>query len=383
MTESKTKKRSKVVLLNTNENKKGKVSNIKDKKTKKQSKKQSKKQKTYNNSIKQITVNAKYTENKISKKEGAFFDAKDYDTIIKDNCDVYGIDENGKKKLLLKLRKNVIPNSVCVNAFQSLEKEAQHLNGNRGAAAGKVNLKKLPKYVGEIVKRDNYRVFYKSPDGTLRKDNVSNLVRSNIIGYYDMPDRNKLAIYKKMGKEAPKCRQTAFTRDKVEEWKTAIPIIEAGDKQFKELLPQRHYNQYQVAKKTPNYQVKDTAYSTVTINYNYRSACHKDAGDYDEGFGNLMVLEKDKCYSNTNIDTNSNQEVYSYEGGYLGFPKYGVCVDVRQGDYLAMDVHEWHCNCKMICGCSKKEKCKNKDHFGRLSLVCYLRKGMIRCQDNN
>ena len=381
MIESKTKKRSKVVISNTKiGNKKSTIPKKKDKKTKKQSQRQ----KTYNNNtIKQITVNAKYTENKISKKEGDFFDTKDYDTIIKDNCDVYGIDENGKKKLLLKLRKNVIPISVCVNAYQSLEKEAQHLNGNRGAAAGKVNLKKLPKYVGEIVKRDNYRVFYKSPDGTLRKDNVSNLVRSNIIGYYDMPDRNKLAIYKKMGKEAPKCRQTAFTRDKVEEWKTAIPIIKAGDKQFKELLPQRHYNQYQVAKKTPNYQVKDTAYSTVTINYNYRSACHKDAGDFDEGFGNLMVLEKDKCYSNTDIDTNSNQEVYSYEGGYLGFPKYGVCVDVRQGDYLAMDVHEWHCNCKMICGCPKKEKCKNKDHFGRLSLVCYLRKGMIRCQDKN
>lgn len=347
----------------------------------KKTKKNIRSKKTYNNNIKQITVNAKHSDYKISKKEGNFYDIKDYDLIIKDNCDVYAIDETGKKKLLLKLRKNVIPNSVCVNAYQSLVKEAQHLNGNRGAAAGKINLKKLPQYVGEVVKRDKYRVFYKSPDGTLRKDNVSNLVRSNIIGYYDMPDRNKLAIYKKMGKEAPKCRQTAFTRDKVEEWETAIPIIEAGDKQFKKLLPQRHYNQYQVAKKTPDFQVRDTAYSTVTINYNYRSACHKDAGDFEEGFGNLMVLEKDKCYSSNDI--NNTEGVYSYKGGYLGFPKYGVCVDVRQGDYLAMDVHEWHCNCKMICECLKKEKCKNKDHFGRLSLVCYLRKGMIKCQDYN
>tara|TARA_B100000242_G_scaffold241635_1_gene181760 strand:- start:267 stop:1343 length:1077 start_codon:yes stop_codon:yes gene_type:complete len=332
--------------------------------------------------IKEIIVKAKHNENKISSKEGNFFDTKHYDKIIKEDCDVYGIDETGKKKLLLKLRKGVIPDAVCQNAFTSLEKEAQHLNSNRGAAAGKVNLKKLPKYVGDIVKRDNYRVYYKSPNGELRKDNISNLVRSNIIGFYDMPDRNKLAVYKKMGKEAPKCRQTAFTRDKVEEWKNAIPIIEAGDKQFKELLPNRHKNQYLVASQTPDFQVKDTAYSTVTINYNYRSACHKDAGDFEEGFGNLMVLEKDKCCHN-NIKKTNTKDVYSYEGGYLGFPKYGICVDVRQGDYLAMDVHEWHCNCKMICGCPRKEKCKNKDHYGRLSLVCYLRKGMIKCQHIN
>ena len=369
MKESKTKKRSKVLLSHI---KNGDIQNNITKLSKKN------KKSVPSKTVKQITLKAKHTENKISTNEGTFFDTKDYDTIIKEDCDVYGIDENGNKKLLLKLRKNVIPNSVCINAYQSLEKEAKHLNGNRGAAAGKVNLNKLPKYVGEIVKRDKYRVFYKSPDGTLRKDNVSNLVRSNIIGYYDMPDRNKLAIYKKMGKEAPKCRQTAFTRDKVEEWKNAIPIIEEGDRQFKKLLPKRHLNQYQVAKQTHNFQVKDTAYSTVTINYNYRSACHKDAGDFDEGFGNLMVLEKDKCCSANNI-----QDVYTYEGGYLGFPKYGVCVDVRQGDYLAMNVHEWHCNCKMICGCFKKEKCKNKDHFGRLSLVCYLRKGMIKCQDTS
>ena len=106
------------------------------------------------------------------------------------------------------------------------------------------------------------------------------------------------------------------------------------------------------------------------------------------GFGNLIVLEKNKCLTNTINDksketqSKKTKDVYSYQGGYLGFPKYGICVDVRQGDYLAMNVHEWHCNCKMICGCPRKEKCKNKNHFGRLSLVCYLRKGMIKCQHN-
>lgn len=338
-----------------------------------QSKNKSSKIVKKNKPVKQIILNIKHPESTISKKEGDFFTVNNYDTIIKNDCDVYGIDEDGNKKLLLKFRKDVIPHSICQMAYNSLEKEAQHLNSNRGAAAGKININKLPKYVGDIVKQDKYRVFYKSPDGTLRKDNISNLVRSNIIGYYDMPDRNKLAKYKTMGKTAPKCRQTAFTRDKVEQWLDAIPIIELGNQQFKKLLPDRYKKQYNIAKKTPDFQINNTAYSTVTINYNYRSACHKDAGDFQDGFGNLMVLEKNKCITDPT-------DIYPYEGGYLGFPKYGVCVDVRQGDYLAMDVHEWHCNSKLICGCSKKNKCTTNTHFGRLSLVCYLRNGMIKCK---
>ena len=31
-----------------------------------------------------------------------------------------------------------------------------------------------------------------------------------------------------------------------------------------------------------------------------------------------------------------------YEGAYTGFPQYGVAANVRTGDFLAMDVHEWH-----------------------------------------
>ena len=74
----------------------------------------------------------------------------------------------------------------------------------------------------------------------------------------------------------------------------------------------------------------------------------------EEGYGNLVVLEEGK-----------------YKGGYTGFPQYGVCVDARNGDFLAMDVHEWHCNTKIIP--------VTKD-YTRLSMVAYLRKNMIKCK---
>ena len=54
--------------------------------------------------------------------------------------------------------------------------------------------------------------------------------------------------------------------------------------------------------------------------------------------------------------------------GYL----YEGCVDCRNGDFLAMDVHEWHCNTKIIP--------LSKD-YTRLSLVAYLRERMIKCKN--
>ena len=121
------------------------------------------------------------------------------------------------------------------------------------------------------------------------------------------------------------------------------------------MIPDRHKSQLKQARQTPKFTIKNTAFSTVTINYNWRTALHTDKGDLPQGFGNLVVLEEGK-----------------YHGGYTGFPQYGVCVDVRHGDFLGMDVHKFHCNTKITP--------ITKD-YSRLSLVCYLREKMIRCKD--
>jgi hypothetical protein len=44
------------------------------------------------------------------------------------------------------------------------------------------------------------------------------------------------------------------------------------------------------------------------------------------------------------------------------------------GDFLAMDVHDWHCNTPL--------KAITKD-YTRLSVVCYLREGMYKCKDTS
>ena len=57
----------------------------------------------------------------------------------------------------------------------------------------------------------------------------------------------------------------------------------------------------------------------------------------------------------------------NYKGGCTGFPQFGVCVDVRQGDFLGMDVHEWHCNTKIKGKKTKNKDGKKEEQYTRLS----------------
>jgi hypothetical protein len=311
-----------------------------------------------------LILNPVLTDKELEDREGDYFPEEHYKKIIKKNTDVYGYDDLGNKILLLKFRKNVIPQDLCVNAFHALVQHAQKRNYNRGAASGKLNIKKLPSYARTIKNRQSFRAYYIDKNGTKKKDHISNMALSNIAGYYDKPDRN---LYN-TSQHPPKCRTTHFTATQVDKWKQALPLLIAGDAEFKSLAPEAHKRQLDRANRTPAFRIANTAFSTITLNYNWRTACHKDKGDFSEGFGNLIVLEKDKC-----VDGASK-----YSGGYLGFPKWGVAVDVRQGDFLAMDVHQWHCNTEITGENSNKEVSKND--YGRLSIVCYLREGMIKCE---
>lgn len=309
-----------------------------------------------------IIVKKIMTDAEIANKEGYFMTEEYFPQVITEDTDVYTEDENGTRKLLIKFRKTVFDANMCRTAFKALEAASKMQRNNRGAAAGLLDISKLPKYVKSIVKRDKFRIYYIGADGKMAKTHLSNYVASNIIGYYDQPDRNLLAKNKKNtlkttvkktnshSRSIP-CRLTQFNRKYPKKWDATLPLLKAIDAIFREILPEAHAAQLARAEKTPKFTIDGTAFSTATINYNYRTALHKDKGDYEAGFGNLVVLEKLPG---------------AYTGGWTGFPQYGVAVDVRQGDFLAMDVHEWHCNTPM-------------QGTGRLSVVCYLRKNMKKC----
>jgi hypothetical protein len=137
-----------------------------------------------------------------------------------------------------------------------------------------------------------------------------------------------------------------------EKWKRVVPLIKDISDQYEKLCPKEYADQRAAARKT-EFHIKDTAFSTVTTNLNFRTAAHTDSGDWTNGFGNLVVIERGA----------------PYKGNFTGFPQYGVAVDCRNGDFLAMDVHQLHGNTPMK---------PTDDTSQRLSLVSYLREGIVR-----
>ena len=314
--------------------------------------------------VKQIIVKKKMTDKEISDREGEYFNEDHYDIIINSDTDVY----TDTGELLLKFRKSVLNSDLGKSTAKLLQKAARRTHENRGASAGELDRGKMSNYIGEFIGAGKFRTKFKSSKtGILSKQATSNLSPSNIIGFFDKTDRNL------KGKGAT-CRLTAFNRDNPEIWKAVVPFIKLCDKQFKNLVPDKYKVQYDRAQSVPNFAINDTAFSTVTINYSWRTALHRDAGDLVEGFGNLIVL-KDPLNPN------------NYDGCYTGFPQYGVAVNVKHGDFLGMNVHEWHCNTEFkplsdkIKGKWNVREKANNWYFNRLSMVCYLREKMLRCKN--
>ena len=169
----------------------------------------------------------------------------------------------------------------------------------------------------------------------------------------------------------PYCRTTLYTSADLERWEKCMTYINKTDQFFKELLPKRYAAQKKVADSIdPELRIGNTAFTTVTINNNFRTACHRDAGDLKEGFGNLSCTGKGE-----------------WDGGYTILPEYRVGAKLNPGDVLIMDVHQIHGNTAIREKNTGKEakfigNKRNEDFkvdFERISLVCYLRENMTIC----
>lgn len=170
----------------------------------------------------------------------------------------------------------------------------------------------------------------------------ANAVHSGIAGWFDRYPR------------IPYGRATNYTENNYEKFEMSFPFLQSLNSGFKNLLPERWGNQKAAADKVdPEFLVPGTVFSTITVNKTFRTACHRDAGDFSDGLSNLLVLSNDG----------------NYTGGYLVFPEYRIAVDVRPGDLLLVNNHEIiHGNTPIVLGSENSE---------RISLVCYLREGML------
>ena len=363
---------------------------------------------------KTLFVKKLFTDEDISKREGTWFEESDiHYPIVNTNTDIYRLDDEGNKHLLLKFRKKCIPEELTQLGWDSYKDLAKASRG-RGASAGPINTtsqywgkRKLVdtkkwstgylnpkglelhdlyssldiielkekcdeleiKYPEDISKDDCLRLLIKKQDG-ISKMKVNNQVASNPIGFYEAG---------KNFADLP-CRLTHFTRTNFEKYNDGLSFIQKIDQLFKRLIPDAHERQNERANLKPHLKIPKTCFSTVTINRNFRTAMHRDAGDFKGGFGNLTVIERGK-----------------YHGGYTIFPQFGIAIDLRNNDFVAMDVHQWHCNTPLYE--TEEDRKFNetlepafKDNpevgtvgiyakYTRISFVCYLREKIMKCPD--
>jgi hypothetical protein len=254
-------------------------------------------------------------DSKMAAHQNKFLKREQIKLIIDHDADVYTVDG----KLLLRFRKKVL-NKPNIDAFyDNVITFARNKTSNRGNASGS---KKISVYTNPKI-------------------------MTNIFGYFDRWSPRQKFMYKKKGIKMPiAIRECRFNMDYPEEYNKTIPMIKDLDALYKLLVPE-HYAKQRLKADQTHFKIPGTAFTTITTNVNYQTTLHKDAGDDPEGFGNLVAIERGE-----------------YEGGETCFPQYGIGVDVRTGDALFMNVHEWHANLPI--------KLKSPDAV-RLSVVCYLR----------
>jgi len=327
-----------------------------------------------------IELKAKMPDAEFKEKyEGTHFEESSVNLIVNEDTDVYGLEADGTRRMLAKFRRAVIPAptvQIGWDSFRSLAMPGR----NRGAAAGPINFnspywKKRDPIKIEDKKTSKWAVRYyvknkkDSSKKKISKMRVNNLVASGVLGFYEETPFMKAA-----------CRMTVYTRRYLHLFLHGLPFIQAIDTQFKKLVPKEHARQLAAVQAKKNYQIPGTAFSTLTVNLNFRTALHKDDGDFKAGFGNLSVIEWGK-----------------YHGGYTLFPRFGVGFDVRTGDFIAMDVHEWHCNTPMYETPDDKvynmslPDIRSRDpttgligseqRFQRLTFVCYFRDRLQTCDE--
>lgn len=232
---------------------------------------------------------------------------------------------------LAKVVRNAIPEDTAVRAYKALRPVAVQggkNKGNRFQATGEDSRQQRTLEDGSV-----------SDTMDVPKEISPN---TGIVGYFDRYPR------------IPYCRQTAFNVNQPEQFAQAIPMFQACDDVFADQIPHRYENQLAKAKATEDdWLITETAFTTVTVNLNWQTACHTDAGDLKEGFGVMTVIR-----------------MGNYDGAYYIQPQYRTAYDLYTGDVILSDVHEWHGNGPFH---------ETSGYYERLSCVLYYRRDMDEC----
>jgi hypothetical protein len=348
---------------------------------------------------------------------GKFISNNYYDRVIESDCDLYAwnqTNENNEDNIIFKYRKNVFTKEECDAAYAGL-REAATESQNRGKAAGprgeqlgqegrsnrdwvtpeqSAILKFLARPLntledgttleiiressknshkeetrGQVWLRSEVTEVYPEYHGWFEKwllgihntsreeqmnaarhilqnwiseTNYAQSVMSGIAGYFDRYPR------------LPYGRATAYTEDNPDKFALCYPYLHKLNDQFRELIPARWKAQNEQASRLDDrFRIDGTVFTTLTINHNWRTACHRDAGDLTAGFSNICGV--------------TGPEGKGWRGGQFILPEYRIAINLQPGDMLLVNNHGGiHGNDELI----------GEDN-DRMTIVAYFREKMI------
>jgi hypothetical protein len=279
----------------------------------------------------ELRVRTKIHPDELEAKKGKVLADDDYNLLLTGPTNVRAPDGRILARYLPGILKDVMP-----GAYDTLHELKRLETNNRGLASG------TPRFGSVAGSRWNYA----AP------------VASAIVGSFDPKTPRNY------------CRLTAFSGQEAEKYRGLFPLFQAIDAEFETYEPERYAAQKRFIDKThPDWRIADTNFTTVTVNNSYPTGVHTDKGDLDEGFSTLAVLRRG-----------------DYRGGIFVFAEYRFAVDMKDGDLLLMDAHEWHGNTALWCNvCNERIGPGGRDDHDvtcgveRISTVAYYRTRMVEC----
>lgn len=153
------------------------------------------------------------------------------------------------------------------------------------------------------------------------------------------------------------CRHSSWTIRNPEKWAAMHPLFQEMGEVMHRYVPDRYAKQLEHVRRTdPEWIIAGTPFTTITVNNTYPTGVHTDRGDLETGFSTLAVLR--------------SPAPYSYSGGVLVFPKFRLGVDMKHGDMMLMDAHEFHGNTMLH---------HVQEGAERISIVAYYRTALEGC----
>ena len=171
--------------------------------------------------------------------------------------------------------------------------------------------------------------------------NYAQSVMSGIAGYFDRYPR------------IPYGRATSYTEKNYDKFALCYPYLHKLNDQFAKLIPNRWKAQNDQANKLdPRFRIDGTVFTTLTVNHNWRTACHRDAGDLTTGFSNICGV--------------TGPEGKGWTGGQFILPEFRIAINLQPGDMLLVNNHEGiHGNDELV-----------GDNNDRMTIVAYFREKM-------